>query len=179
MEHAWLKAGVAPSRRNTARMAARDFISLSTTTSFYSQRQLHFTPNDNFILLPTTTSFHSQRNDAQSVREKDHHQSQASDQGAHGQPLHARDFVFHVHEVADDERRFYERQAHQNGQHPHGLHILIRQIDFNGGHPQQRGPNPEELPLSVVPVLVRPAFPDCLLKSFHGSPLLENHGGHQ
>src|ERR1700694_984061 len=75
-----------------------------------------------------------------------------------------------MHEVADDQRGFHKRQAQQNGQHLHGLHILIGQIDFDSGHCQERAPYPEERRFAVMAMLFRNAFRESLLNGIHIPP---------
>src|SRR2546423_9855855 len=75
-----------------------------------------------------------------------------------------------MHEVTDDQRGLHKRQAQQNGQHFSGLHILIRQIDFHGGHQQERAPNPEEQRFAVMAVLLGKPLPDIYFKGIHIPP---------
>src|SRR5437588_2186351 len=77
-------------------------------------------------------SLHAQRNDPVCIgKEKDSHQDQASYHGAHGDPLHARNFIPQMHEEPDNQRRLDQRQSHQNRQHLYRLHVLIGQIHLN------------------------------------------------
>src|SRR5258708_29446322 len=76
-----------------------------------------------------------------------------------------------MHEVPDNQRGLDQRQSHQYGQHLHGLHVLIGQVDFDGGHQQQGAPDVKEKRFVVMALLFGGAFRESYLSGIHSAPV--------
>src|SRR5207253_5177235 len=98
-------------------------------------------------------SLYPQRDNAERIRKEDHHHRQTKHQRAHGEVLHARHLILHVHEIPDDQRSLDDRQTHQDRQHALGLHVLIAEVNFDCRQNQKHSPHPEEGSDTVVALL--------------------------
>src|ERR1700675_3906128 len=115
----------------------------------------------------SNASLYPQRDNAERIREEDHHHGQTKHQRAHGEVLHARNLVLHVHEIPDDQRSLDDRQTHQDREHALGLHVLIAKVNFDCRQNQKHSPHPEKRSDTVVALLFGHALLNCLLKSVH------------
>src|SRR4029077_8561316 len=113
-------------------------------------------------------SLYPQRDNAERIRKEDHHHGETKHQRAHGEVLHARHLVLHVHEIPDDQRGLDDRQTHQDRQHALGLHVLIAKVNFDCRQNQEHSPHPEKGSDTVVALLFGYAFFNCQLRGvFH------------